>query len=775
MVSNGEFSLFTRFLLAVGCLVKPSAAGKLWANVCTQDDTKTMAFCDKTKPIDERVKDYVARVPDEVKPGMMQNSAAALDALHIPPYQWGSEGLHGPLEPCVCEADNKTCKCPTSFPCPSALGGAFNVSLYRMIGEADGLEARALNNLRNHATQNVYGDGIDYWSPTINLQRDPRWGRNQEVPGEDPMLTGAYATAFVSGLQSLDDGGGAQVVACCKHFVANSLENWQGITRHNFDAPVSAEDLAEYYLPPFRACVMEGHSLGIMCSYNEVNGVPSCANDWLLQQTLRESWRFEGYVTSDCGAIRDECVVEPDGHGYTGDNCANATALSIKAGTDVDCGGVYKQGIPDAIKAGLLTQDEVDVSFARLTTIQMRLGLFDDGKASDKYFTLGSEAIDSPAHQQLALEAAQQSIVLLKNEGQLLPLQPGQTLAVIGPHFNATEVLLSNYHGSRCVDAKSGPGTGNDFSCIPSVLNSIVAANEGGATSGLMGCSIAGTSGNDIAAAVALAKKADVVVLAMGIDQSQEAEGRDRINTTLPGEQAALVQAIAALGKPTVMVLLNGGTLSLGPLKGAVPAILAASYGGEMGALALADVLFGRYNPSAKLAATWYPPDFVSQLPLTEMSLTAPPGRTHMFYSGEAEFVFGAGLSYSEWALEWHAAPPTTWPIAEHEEHIAPVAFRVRVRNVGSRAGRQTILVFVRSADSDEARGPRAMRQKLVAFDGVAPLAPGADGLISFSLQPSDVLGRADHEGKIRVTRGAAFELVARDGVNELVHAFVSA
>ena len=254
------------FLVASAMYV--TSAGQLWKDVCTQPSTSTLPFCDRTRSVDERVTDYVSRVPLKSKAAMMVNGAAGYEPLHIPPYQWGSEGLHGPLEPCVCTPDNVTCKCPTSFPCPSALGTAFNISLYRLIGQADGREARAINNLRNHATQNVYGDGIDYWSPTINLQRDPRWGRNQEVPGEDPMLTGAYAAAFVGGLQNGvgEDPSHVQVAACCKHFVANSLENWHGHTRHNFDAPVSKQDMAEYYLPPFRACVMEGRSLGVMCS-----------------------------------------------------------------------------------------------------------------------------------------------------------------------------------------------------------------------------------------------------------------------------------------------------------------------------------------------------------------------------------------------------------------------------------------------------------------------------------------------------------------------------
>ena len=243
-------------------------AGTLWRDVCTQSGTRDTSWCDVLRPVAERAAAFVAALKPEEKVPLMTNEAKGVPRLHIPPYQWGSEGLHGPLEPCVCGPTG--CVCPTSFPAPSALGSAFNDSLYWLIGHVDGLEGRAINNLRNHATQNKYGDGLDYWSPTLNLQRDPRWGRNQEVPGEDPTLTGQYAANFVRGLQG-EGTGGVTIAAACKHFVANSLESWKGHTRHNFDAKVPLRDLVDYYLPPFKACVMEGRSKGVMCSYNMVS------------------------------------------------------------------------------------------------------------------------------------------------------------------------------------------------------------------------------------------------------------------------------------------------------------------------------------------------------------------------------------------------------------------------------------------------------------------------------------------------------------------------
>ena len=362
------------------------------------------------------------------------------------------------------------------------MGSAFNTSLYWLVGHHDGIEARAINNLRNHASQNNYGDGIDYWSPTVNMQRDPRWGRNQEVPGEDPMLTGQYAANFVQGLQGLspliDPHGHIMIVACCKHFLANSLENWEGHTRHNFDAKVPLNDLADYYLPAFKGCVMEGGSRGVMCSYNSVNGVPMCANTKYLNDTLRNSWRFDGYVTSDCDAVGDIY----GSHHYT--DPVNGTALALRAGTDMDCGDwgahAYLKELPLALASGAVKQEDLDRALLRLTTLQMELGLF-DAKAPQKYFALGIDVVNSDEHKRHAMEAAQQSIVLLKNKGGLLPLPRGKKVAVIGPHSDGNEVFLSNYHGSRCLNATGGiGGKGDNFDCIVSPLQALTKQNSGG-------------------------------------------------------------------------------------------------------------------------------------------------------------------------------------------------------------------------------------------------------------------------------------------------------
>lgn len=724
----------------------------LWKDVCTQDDVKNQLWCDISKTIDERAAAFVATLQPSEKIPLLTNEAKGATRLHIPPYQWGSEGLHGPMEPCVTGISKKTGKtthaCPTSFPAPSAMASAYNTTLYWMVGRADGIEARAINNLRNHKTQNNYGDGIDYWSPTINMQRDPRWGRNQEVPGEDPTLTGKYAAAFVHGLQGASGPGGEPayannqllIAACCKHFVANSLESWNGHTRHNFDATVPPQDLADYYFPAFKSCVTEGKVKGIMCSYNAVNGIPMCANPNLLQDTLRNSWGFDGYVTSDCGAVGDVYDKEPAGHGYA-NNTADAAAISLKAGTDTCCGDwgkhAYLNWLPQAVNESKVKQEDLDRALTRLTKLQMELGLFDP-KQDQERFQLGVDHINTPEHRQLAFEAAQQSIVLLKNEQNVLPIKPGSKIAVIGPLFNDSEVFLSNYHGDACLKG---------FDCVETALAAITKANVGGVTKGVLGCAVNNPKSTDIQSAVDLAKWADHVVLTMGLNQYVEAESKDRMNSTLPSDQPKLVQAVLAVGKPTVLTLIHGGAITLGPLKDQAPSILDCFYGGMMAATAMSSVLFGHYNPTGRLAVTMYPLGFVDQVPLTQMSVTQSPGRTHLYYTGKPEFKFGDGLSFTKWKLSWEQTPPK-------ELHLtaSSMPFSVAVHNTGNRSGGVTVLAFWRPVGQHLG----ALRQRLFDFDG-AYLIPGERKILHFDL-PVEMLAVANKKGD-RILNPGSYEV----------------
>ena len=443
---------------------KSSASEVLWEDVCTQQTTKDLPFCDETLDLQGRVMDYVNRIPTENQILMMGNNASGYDTLSIPPYQWWSEGLHGALEPCV-QYENK-CSCPTSFPSPSVMGNAFNQTLYELVGHVIGIEGHAISNLRQH--KNDIGDGLTYWSPTINMQRDPRWGRNQEVPGEDPHLTKVYAKAFVNGLQG-GDHEKIRVGACCKHYVANSLEHWYNYSRHNFDAHISDEDLHDYYFPPFEECSKT--AVGVMCSYNAVNGQPACANPWLLNDVLREKWNFSGYLVTDCGALGDVVY----GHHYAVDG-TQAAAMAKNASVDVNCGNgeYFPNGLLRAYKEKWVEESTIRQSFQRMATIQFRLGLFDASKKEQSNPVHDIESIGSPHHKQLALEAALQGIVLLQNKNNLLPLDPTlkKKIAIIGPHLNATSALLSNYHGAACGCSSDG-SIKRDDSCIETPFQAI--------------------------------------------------------------------------------------------------------------------------------------------------------------------------------------------------------------------------------------------------------------------------------------------------------------
>lgn len=722
-----------------------AAAGPLFPSVCSGGDpSEAFGFCDQKLSMDERAADLVRRLTLPEKQSLLDNGAAAVPRLGLPPYQWWSEGLHGPLEPCV--SDGGVTKCPSSFPAASAMASALNDSLYLAVGSAVGVEGRAISNLRPHNT--AIGDGLTYWAPNANMERDPRWGRNQEAPGEDPHLTSQYIAHYVRGLQEGEDPDHVQVVATCKHFLANELEhstiNGTVITRHDFDAEIPLPELVDYYLPAFKSCVQEGRALGIMCSYNAVNGVPMCANREMLTDVLRDQWGFDGYVTSDCGAI-DNIY---HSHHFAPD-FATAAAMGLKAGCDTDCGKVYGGHTVEAVNRSILSEETVDIALRRLVKIQMRLGLFEP-KGVQPYFDkakYGIHRIDSPEHQQLALEAAMQSLVLLKNDAGTLPFKRGIKLAVVGPHTEGREVMLSNYHGQRCPS--------NKYECITSPIQAITEANTGGETVGVVGVGVAGDP-NDIPSAVKAAQAADAVVLVVGIDGSQEGEEHDRSDCGLPGRQPQLVEAISALKKPTVMVLIHGGALCLGHLKEGMPAIIDAFYGGERGSEALAAVLFGDYNPSGKLPVTMYPPEYMQQLPITQMSVSAPPGRTHLYYTGTPEFPFGAGLSYSSWALE-----VTEGANKQLSTESGSASFTVRLTNTGPRAGSQRVLALARPRG---AASPGALRQRLWGYQG-AQVAVGGIVDMVFTLRSAD-LALSDASGD-RVVRPGTWDVVFSHGDGE--------
>jgi xylan 1,4-beta-xylosidase len=747
-------------------------ADPLWSSVCTQPDVQNLPFCDESLPILDRVQNYVARIPTAAQINMMGNQAAGFEPLNIPPYQWWSEGLHGPLEPCVSYQDR--CACPTSFPSPSAMGNAFNRTLYHLVGHVIGQEGRAISNLRPH--DSTIGDGLTYWSPTINMQRDPRWGRNQEVPGEDPFLTGEYAKAFVSGLQGAysttskgpeDDLSRIRVGACCKHFLANSLERWGNWSRHNFDAQIDDQDLHDYYLPPFAECTKQ--AVGVMCSYNSLNGQPACAHPWLLQHVLRNQWNFTGYLVTDCGALGD--VVH--GHAYAKDD-KEASSLAKNATVDVNCGNgdYFPRGLMEAYQHDMVGESVIRDSFHRMALVQFRLGLF-NAKEKENYNPIEDiDIVGRGQHGQLALEAAQQSIVLLQNKKNLLPLDRHTTsrVAIIGPHIHASEALLSNYHGSKCgCSASSQAQKDHNFSCIETPLQAIKRTmTDSQNVQSIVGCNIDGTDRDEIDAAKHLAAVSDVVVLLVGLTNFQEREELDRNETVLPGLQPQLMQSVLSVaGQRTAIVLLHGGAMSLG--EDAIEkagAILTAGYGGQAGSAAIADVLFGDFNPTGKLSSTWYPPSYVTDIPLTEMGLRVGVGRTHMFYTGTPEFRFGHGLSYSSWQLDWAEGgiSQEASPVLELRESET-LKVSVKIRNLGGyhyfEASKQTLLLFWRPMAAEK----QLPRQRLIDFRESASLRTGEDDIVNFELQWSDFALWDSHENARTAFSGRYELMVVTSGV----------
>lgn len=509
--------------------------------------------------------------------------------------------------------------------------------------------------------------GLTFWAPNVNVFRDPRWGRGQETPGEDPMVVSAFAVEFVRGFQSVNYGGIRSEVgemnrvleddngdgksgdlmlsACCKHLTAYDLEMWSSFSRYNFNAVITDQDFEDTYQPPFRSCVQQGKASCLMCSYNAVNGVPACARKDLLEQA-RDKWGFKGYITSDCDAV---ATVFEYQH-YT-KNPEDAVADVLKAGMDINCGTYLVRHTFDAIQQGKVQEEDIDRALINLFSVQIRLGLFDGDPRKGKYGRLGPEDVCTAEHNKLALEAARQGIVLLKNDEKFLPLKKDtvSSLAVIGPLANDATKLGGGYTGIPCSEK--------------SLLNGFQDYIE--KTSYATGCfdmSCDSDAGFD--EVIGCAKEADYVVVVAGIDLSQEREDHDRVTLLLPGKQKALVSSVAAASKnPVILVLTGGGPLDVlfAEKNPQIASILWIGYPGEAGGRALAEIIFGDVNPGGRLPMTWYPEAFTN-VPMNDMRMRADlsrgyPGRTYRFYTGSRVYAFGQGLSYSNYTYKFLTVP----------------------------------------------------------------------------------------------------------------------
>jgi beta-glucosidase len=676
---------------------------------------------DPARAIDERVRDLVGRMTLAEKVGQMMNEAPAIPRLGIPAYDWWSEGLHGVGRAGIA----------TVFPQAIGLAATWDEPFLRRVATAISDEARAKHHDFVRRGKRGRYQGLTYFSPNVNLYRDPRWGRGQETYGEDPYLTGRLGVAFIEGMQGMQEGAPPpkylKLVATAKHFAVHSGPE---IERHRFDAEVSEHDLHDSYLPQFEACVREAHVSAVMPAYNRVDGVPCAASPRLLDAILRKQWGFGGFVVSDCGAIDD--IYREHRVAWS---VEEAAALALRAGTDLNCGGTYR-ALVGAVKRGLVTEGEIDRAVGRLFAARFRLGMFDP-PALVPWAQIPMSVVDSPAHRELAKIAAQKSMVLLENHGLVLPLAAGvKGLAVVGPTADDEEVLLGNYNGKP--------------SHAVTILDGIRAKAEarGVSVRYAKGCGIASRSTWGIAGAVEAVRRPEVgvAVVVLGMSPRYEGEekdsllnpGGDRRDIALPGVQQRLLEEVVAVGKPTVLVLTGGGALGIEWAKSHVPAILMAWYPGEEGGSAVADVLFGDANPAGRLPVTFY--RSVDQLPPFEDYRME--GRTYRYFRGEPTYAFGFGRSFTTFRYGEAAVAPASGD--------AGTTFQVSVsvENTGTSAGDEVVQLYV----AREAGAPAAIRW-LAGFRRIA-LAPGQRETVTFAVD-ARALSVVGADGRRAVEPGA--------------------
>ena len=639
--------------------------------LCAQTGQKsTPAYLNPNLSPVVRARDLVSRMTLEEKASQLVNGARAIPRLNIPAYNWWSEALHG-------VAVNGT----TEFPEPIGLGATFDSAAIHEMAEDISTEARVVHEEAVQHGGSTIMHGLDYWAPNINIVRDPRWGRGQETYGEDPFLTAHMAVAYITGMQG-NNPKYYRVISTPKHFDAYSGPE---PTRHFADVDISRHDLEDTYLPAFRAAIVQGHAGSIMCSYNAVNGQPACANQFLLQDQLRGHWGFKGYVVSDCGAVEDIFA-----HHHYRPTQPQANAISVERGMDNECNTFgetkndndYKPYI-EAVQQGYLSQIAMDTALVRLFTARFELGLFAPPGA-DPYANIPEDQLNSPAHRAYARKVADESMVLLKNDGTL-PLKPTvQSIAVVGPLADQTRVLLGNYTGIPTHIVSILEGLKAEF---PNAKINYVAGTQ------FLNESKDATS---TAAAVAAAKKADVVIAVVGLTSKLEGEemhvdqpgflGGDKTNLKMPEPEEALVQAVAATGKPLVVVLLNGSALAVDWINAHANAVLEAWYPGEEGGAAVADTLSGRNNPGGRLPETFYAS--VKQLPnFEDFSMK---GRTYRYFTGKPLYPFGYGLSYTTFRYSDLSIPHETVNAGD------PLDASVTVTNTGKVAGDEVVQLYLK-------------------------------------------------------------------------------
>ncbi|MBN1155288.1 glycoside hydrolase family 3 C-terminal domain-containing protein [candidate division KSB1 bacterium] len=804
-----------------------------------QSSLEAPAYKDVNLPIEKRVDDLVSRMTLEEKVSQLVHSAAGVERLGIPPYNWWNECLHGVARAGVA----------TVFPQAIGLAATWNKELMYRVADIISTEARAKHHefVRN-GEFDIY-KGLTFWSPNINIFRDPRWGRGQETYGEDPYLTARMGVQFVKGLQG-NDPNYLKVVSTPKHFAVHSGPEPD---RHGFDAVTDVRDLYSTYLPAFEATVREANAYSVMCAYNRYLGEACCGHSLLLKKILRDDWGFKGYIVSDCGAISDMYR-----HHKVANTAPEAAALGVKSGTDLNCGMVY-HSLNEAVDLGLLSEADIDVALTRLMDARFRLGMFDPLEMVP-YAQIPITMNDTPEHRAVSLEAARESIVLLKNDNNMLPLKKDLSqIAVIGPTADSYDIIIGNYNGTpskyvtplQGIKDKVAPNTNVVYSkgcnlalegplltLVPSEVLSSDGENglkaeyydnrnlegepfftriekqidsnwrsgetipgfvnrnfsvrwTGNLTPPQSGDYVFALSGDDgfrmflndklliedwtmhssltqsatvrlesgrayalkieyfqrfgnsdikfewappfadeTGKVLDLAESSDVVIFVGGISPRLEGEemrvdyegfaGGDRNSIDLPESQRTLLKRIYETGKPIVLVLTSGSALSVNWAQENLPAIIQLWYPGQEGGMALADVLFGEYNPAGRLPVTFY--KSVDQLPpFDDYNMQ---GKTYRYFDGEPLYPFGYGLSYATFEYSELSVPS----VVDAGDSVVVSAL---VKNSSEIAGDEVVQLYVKDLETSV---PVPIRE-LQGFKRIY-LSPGESRTVEFLLTP---------------------------------------
>ena len=668
----------------------------------------------------KRAQELVAQMTLEEKVSQTLYNAPAIERLGIPAYNWWNEALHG-----VARAGTATV-----FPQAIGVAATFDEDLAGAMAEVIAEEGRAKYNAQKKAGDRDIYKGLTFWAPNVNIFRDPRWGRGQETYGEDPYLTSRLGVRFVEGLQG-DDPDYMKTAACAKHFAVHSGPE---SLRHSFDAKASKQDMYETYLPAFKACVQEAKVEAVMGAYNRTNGEPCCGSKTLLQDILRDEWGFEGHVVSDCWAVMDF----HENHKITKSEKESA-AMAMNNGCDLNCGCAFRS-LRDAVKGGYVEESRLDEAVTRLMETRLKLGMFEE-EGTVPFDGISYDRVDTPQNRALNLKIAEKSLVLLKNENNLLPLDLEKigAIGVIGPNAASRKALVGNYEGTASRYVTVLEGIQDYVGDRARVFYSEGCPLYGDKTSGLT------AAGDRLSEVKAVCEASDVVVAVMGLDADIEGEqgdagnefaSGDKPDLNFPGLQPEVLRIAAESGKPVILVSLTGSAMAFAWEDAHIPAILQAWYPGAQGGHAVARVLFGESCPEGKLPVTFY--RTMEELPeFTDYSMK---GRTYRYMQQDALYPFGYGLSYTRFELGEAKA------LQENIEAGGCVQLDVSIQNTGAMAGGQTVQVYVKAL-REGTPNPQLKGLKKVF------LKPGEETRVTIFL-PDTAFALYDEEGRRMLEAG---------------------